>query len=351
MPMPSVSVIIPARNERQTLPNLIDQLIAQNYPPALYEILVVDGGSTDGTGDLVRRRYARRRIPVRVIDNPGKTAAAGRNAGLAAALGEVVIFLGGHCTIPSYAWLADMAEILRETRADCLCTPRPLNAPAATRTGETIARARASWLGRGEGHAETAGFVDPVQCGASIYTRYALEHTGWFDETFDRYEDVEFNLRVKRAGQTAYSDPRLAIGEQTRRNLHGLLWEMVQSGRGLERMLRKHPDYASAARVAPLGVLLALLVALYAWWQLPAMVAAIVTLPLAIFPAAVLIASMQLGLKHGWRTAWKAPWVFVSIYLGQGMGLLYEYVVPGGAAPGSELAQERRVLGASDRAA
>ena len=49
--LPYLSVIVSVRNERKMLPGLIDQLLEQNYPVELYEILVVDGRSTDGYGE------------------------------------------------------------------------------------------------------------------------------------------------------------------------------------------------------------------------------------------------------------------------------------------------------------
>jgi hypothetical protein len=58
--------------------------------------------------------------------------------------------------------------------------------------------------------------------------------------------------------------------------------------------------------------------------------AAIVTLPLAMFSVAVLLASMRIGATFGFRSAWRAPAVLSTIYLGEGLGLLYEYAFPGG---------------------
>lgn len=130
--LPYLSVILSVRNERKMLPGLIDQLLAQSYPPELYEILVVDGGSTDGTADLVRRRYSDRRVRVRVLDNPKRCVSAGRNTGIRAASGDAMVFLSGHCTVPSKNLLADTAEILETTGAGCLCRPQPLLAPADT---------------------------------------------------------------------------------------------------------------------------------------------------------------------------------------------------------------------------
>src|SRR5262249_36561952 len=68
---PPVSVVLPTRNERSYIRDCVDSLLSQTYP-AVDEILVVDGGSTDGTLDLLTRDAPR----VRVVPNPRVTAAA-----------------------------------------------------------------------------------------------------------------------------------------------------------------------------------------------------------------------------------------------------------------------------------
>ncbi|HEY6407617.1 MAG TPA: glycosyltransferase, partial [Ktedonobacteraceae bacterium] len=79
---PGISVIIPARNEVTNLPPLLDSLIAQDYP--LYEVVVVDDSSTDGTAALVRC-YAKHGVRLIQSDGPpsgwtGKNAACWRGA-------------------------------------------------------------------------------------------------------------------------------------------------------------------------------------------------------------------------------------------------------------------------------
>jgi succinoglycan biosynthesis protein ExoA len=354
--LPYLSVIVPVRNERKMLPGLIDQLLEQNYPPELYEIIVVDGRSEDGTADLVRRRYSNRRVRVRVLDNPTTCSSAGRNAGIRAASGDAMIFLTGHCTIPTRELLADTAEILETTGAGCLCRPEPLLAAPDTRMGEAIARARATRIGRGPDAEEITGYVEPLSSGET-YLQSVFQQVGLFDENFDDFSGLEFNERVRKAGVRAYSDPRLAVHEKAPQKLRGLLNEMFQYGRGMSRFMRKHPERSSVADIAPLGVLLAVLLALFAWSQLPAWMAGTITLPLAMFPVAVLITSMQIGARYGFRSAWRAPLVFATIYFGQGFGLLYEYVFPDGLRLRNKLASvmafRRPVEGASkaDRAA
>ncbi|HEY1410666.1 MAG TPA: glycosyltransferase [Rhodopila sp.] len=324
---PSISIIIPVRNERQTLPELMKQLLEQDYSRDRYEILIVDGQSKDGTGDLMRRRYARSPVKVRVLDNPKRVAAAGRNLGIGAATGEILVFLDGHSAVTSRTLLADTAAILERTGALCLCRAQPLDGPAMTRTGQVIAWARGCWLGRGPDGVERVNSVDAATHGAA-YRRSVFHVVGEFDENFDACEDLEFTTRVWKAGIEAYTDSRLTVHERPKGTLRGLLHQMVRTGRGTSRLMRKHPDCASVAQVAPLGVLLAVLLTLAAWWRLTPVMATVVTLPLLAFPLVVAVTSCQLGLQHGFRAAWKAPWVFAGIYLGQGAGLLLEYLWP-----------------------
>jgi GT2 family glycosyltransferase len=354
--LPYLSVVISARNERKMLPGLIDQLLEQNYPAELYEILVVDGRSTDGTADLIRRRYSNRRVRVRVLDNPKRSVSAGRNTGIRAASGDAMVFLSGHCRIPSTNLLADTAEILETTGAGCLCRPQPLVAEAETRMGQAIARARSTRIGRGAAAPEMAGFVDPPGF-AGTFLRSVFEEVGFFDESFDACAGLDFNERLRNAGIRAYCDPRLAVHELPPQKLRHLLREMFSHGRGASHFMRKHPECSSLAEIAPLGILLAVLLALFAWSQLPHWTAAIITLPLAVFPVGVLLASMQIAASHGFRSAWRAPLVFATIYLGQGTGLLFEYAFPSESrkprkvAPVITVPQTKESLGEAERAA
>jgi hypothetical protein len=265
------------------------------------------------------------------------------------------VFLSGHCTVPSKNLLADTAEILETTGAGCLCRPQPLLAPADTRMGEAIAHARSTRLGRAPDTQQMAGFVEPPGC-AGTYRRSVFEQVGFFDESFDACAGLDFNERVRRAGIRAYSDPRLAVYEQPPQKLRSLLREMFGNGRGASHFMRKHPDCSSLGEVAPLGVVLAVLLGLFAWSQLPTLMAAIITLPLALFPGAILIATMQIGASHGFRSAWRAPGVFATVYFGQGIGLLYEYAFPTGlrprkTAPVVTVTQAAESMGEAHRAA
>lgn len=83
---PLVSVIMPSYNTARFIGEAIDSVLEQDYPHK--ELIVIDDGSTDGTVDVVRG-YGER---VRLITQHNQGAAVARNAGLAAARGELIAF-------------------------------------------------------------------------------------------------------------------------------------------------------------------------------------------------------------------------------------------------------------------
>lgn len=103
---PTCSVIIPAFNAASTLGKALTSLAAQTVAPL--EVIVVDDGSTDETASIAIRGGAK------VLPNPGrKGAGAARNAGAAAARGEILVFTDADCILPP-TWIARIAETLQD---------------------------------------------------------------------------------------------------------------------------------------------------------------------------------------------------------------------------------------------
>ena len=91
--LPVISVIVPTRNAPPTLGRTLAHLANQTLPPNLYEVIVVTGGAVD---DVWRRAPAGQMDPataLRVLSQPGQGAARRRNAGAAAARGDLLVFL------------------------------------------------------------------------------------------------------------------------------------------------------------------------------------------------------------------------------------------------------------------
>jgi len=98
---PRVSVIVPVKDRRDLLGVLLDALAAQTYGD--FETIVVDDGSTDGSGDLARSRAAGAHGVV-VLDGGGNGAVAARKIGIGRARGEILAFTDSDCA-PLASWL------------------------------------------------------------------------------------------------------------------------------------------------------------------------------------------------------------------------------------------------------
>src|SRR5437879_2407684 len=100
-----ISVVIPVRNEAESIGLLLDGLLKQSRPPD--EILITDGGSSDATPHIVEQ-YARRHVTVRLFRDSNALPGRGRNIGAASASHEWLAFIDAGVS-PATDWLAELA--------------------------------------------------------------------------------------------------------------------------------------------------------------------------------------------------------------------------------------------------
>ncbi|MGQ9576764.1 MAG: glycosyltransferase family 2 protein, partial [Thermoguttaceae bacterium] len=252
MDLPMLSVIVPVRNEERFIRATVEQLLSQDYPAGRFEVLVVDGRSTDRTRAIVEQ-LAGQHPNVRLLDNPRRLSSAARNVGIRHARGEMILVVDGHCEIPSRQMLRHVAQAFAETGADCLGRPQPLDVANATPLQQAIAAARSSWLGH---HPDSFIYADqprfvPAKSVAVAYRREVFDRLGLFDESFDACEDVELNHRIDRAGLRCYFSPAITVKYFPRETLGGLFRQLVRYGRGRVRLMRKHPETRSLRTLLP----------------------------------------------------------------------------------------------------
>src|SRR5277367_2847210 len=112
-----ISLIVPCRNERLHIGEFLESVQAFELPSgATIEVLIADGGSTDGTRELLNQ-YCADRESIRVIDNPGQIVSTALNRALALACGEVIARLDVHAAYaPDY--VVQCVNVLHESGAD-----------------------------------------------------------------------------------------------------------------------------------------------------------------------------------------------------------------------------------------
>jgi glycosyltransferase involved in cell wall biosynthesis len=94
--LPFATVAIPTRNEEGAIRECLAALLAQDYPPDRFEVLVVDGASTDRTRWLVEEVAASSPVPIRLLDNPRRTTPAALNLAIREARGEYLVRVDAH---------------------------------------------------------------------------------------------------------------------------------------------------------------------------------------------------------------------------------------------------------------
>ena len=113
--LPEISVIIPIYNGESELPDLLDCLKAQTYPPDKVEYLLVDNNSQDNTGQLLAEAQESQIIPLTPLaENQIQSSYAARNRGIRSARHGILAFTDMDCR-PSQEWLIELVKPFVDT--------------------------------------------------------------------------------------------------------------------------------------------------------------------------------------------------------------------------------------------
>ena len=257
--LPVVSIVIPTMNEAAYLPGALDSIRAQTYPQELLEVLVVDGGSSDGTVGLAES-LARSDPRIRVLGGPGVNCPAALNIGISHARGSIVWYIGGHGQADPNWLEIGVDHLISDPGLGCVGGLIVAAGEGRTARANMIARFSVFGVGRGVYTAARAQQeIDTVQWGA--YEKRALEQAGMFDPELQFGEDEELNYRVRRSGFRILYDPLMQITYFARPTFRGLFRQYRNYGRARMRVLRKHPSFFRLKHVVPPALVVALAIA------------------------------------------------------------------------------------------
>ena len=313
---PFVSILVPVRNEERYIERCLYSIARQDYPRSRFEVLVIDGQSTDQTKQIVSRFAAESTIDLRLLQNPRYKTAAGLNIGLADARGEVIARVDGHATIaPDF--LGRSVDALFETHADCV--GGVIESQGDTYLGRAVALAMASRFGVGGASFRIGGEgpVDTVAFGA--YRRDVFDRIGGFAEDIDKGEDDELNYRLLDHGGTIMLVPGIRARYTVRGTLDAVWRQYAGYGRAKPEVLRRHPAQARPRQLVPAAFVMALGASIFA--AILGRTGALKAL-LLVYTLAATIASLALVPRHGWRRLPPLPVVFACLHIAYGYGFL-----------------------------
>ena len=190
--MKPLSIIIPALNEEGFLPTLLQSFIDQDYD-GQYEIIVVDGASTDGTVDVVARFQAQ--LPNLSVYSCPRGISKQRNFGVTKARFDAIMFLDADMWLPPNT-LRKMAKHL-QTKPNLIATP-----VLFTYAGKLVDIPLGLF---GLYYFWRARRTHPVVTGMCIITTKQIhDRIDGFDERVAFAEDVDYGLRAVRSGAHYY---------------------------------------------------------------------------------------------------------------------------------------------------
>ncbi len=244
----TASVIVPAFNAEATIAACLQAICAQRVAAEEidYEILLVNDASSDTTVTIARSFAA-----VRIVDMPrnqGRSAA--RNAGAAAASGDILVFTDADCE-PTPLWLAQMV--------------RPFSADASvvgvkgayySRQPEVVARFTQLELEekyREMARHETISFIDTY---SAAYRRDIFLINGGFDQslTYSLLEDQDFSFRLAAQGHKMVFAPAARVYHRHLTSPWRYYKRKWQIGKWKNVILRRYPERRANDSRTPLSL-------------------------------------------------------------------------------------------------
>lgn len=348
-PLPFITVLVPCRNERAFIAQCLDSIVHNGYPSDRLLVLVLDGMSDDGTR-AVLEAYVHDHEYVRVIDNQGRTTPKALNLGLRDAQGPIVFRVDAHARLaPGY--LRRCVDALQEYGADVVCGVMHTVPATAGPMGRAIAAALGHPFGVGNSyfriHVSRPTWVDTVFCGCyrrEAFDRVlasdqhadretegggdaALDTRGPFNAALVRGQDMDFSVRLRKAGGRMLLLPDISTDYYARSTIRSF-WNQNWSN-GVWAILPfaySSGTSISLRHVIPLGFVLSVVVTAAAGFALPAFLWVSAGIA-GLYGVVNLLASLHAARRE--RSAaigFLLPLVFVTLHVGYGLGSLWGLV-------------------------
>ncbi len=247
MDQPPVTVILPVFNEAATIDDVMESLTGQDYPGEL-DIIVADGGSTDGTLDRLAQWTERDRRIV-LTHNSNRAQSYGLNAAGDASSSALLVRADAHTRYAS-DYVTRSVETVLETGA---AAGGRMNPVGTNRFGRAVAAAMNSPLTMGPArfhHAEQREEVDTVYLGAFLREDF-VELGGFRAFPSGAAEDADFYHRWRATGRKVVVDPTIHSEYTPRDNARGLWSQYYRYGLGKAEMLWVNGRFPSARPFAP----------------------------------------------------------------------------------------------------
>lgn len=255
--MPTVSIVIPVKNEQKYIRSCLDSVLLQDYPKERLEVILAVGECVDDTEKIIAE-YAKQYSYIKAIKNPKGTISCGVNLAIKAARGEYIVRFDAHSEF-ARDYVSKCIEYHLKTGADNVGGPTVVRGKNAV--GRAVAAAYYSpfALGGGKQHiANYEGYGDTVSFGS--FKKSTAERVGLFDERLILNEDDDFNFKIAETGGKIFISSKIRSIYYPRDSYPGLIKQYYGYGHWKVAVIKKHKRPARISHLIPLAFVLFLLI-------------------------------------------------------------------------------------------
>jgi O-antigen biosynthesis protein len=229
---PFVSVVVPCHNGMNTVGECLSSLADQTYPKELYQVILVDNGSTDGTCELVRASFPW----VTLIHSAEKGSGYARNAGVREALGELILSTDSDCVVDK-AWMMNLVCAFEVAPPDVAAIGGKI-LPYSTKT--VVERHQPAWPAQPDITCTPLNRHFAATPNAA-YRAAIVRQIGGFDGAMG-FDDTDLGMRLVKAGyRVEYTDHAL-VRHRNPAGIAELYRHRVRYGKFNFMLTQKHPD-------------------------------------------------------------------------------------------------------------
>jgi glycosyltransferase involved in cell wall biosynthesis len=246
-----VSVIVPTLNEEKYIGRFLESFAVQTYPKDKFEVLIVDGMSSDKTVNIAKS-YAEK-IDLRILENRKVKHVFALNDGVRQARGDFFVIVGGHSFVEK-DFLEKNVETfvkMREREPKLAAVGGSLEIVHENSFARLVSLLFVSPFSGGSSfwYSEVPHFAKTVIFG--FYDKRIVEKIGCFDEDMIKGQDFEINLRLYKNGYKLYDNPEVKSYYYARNSFGGFFKQAFDNGVAKGLCVRK--GYFSAVWFVPLA--------------------------------------------------------------------------------------------------
>jgi GT2 family glycosyltransferase len=300
-----ISVVVAARNELQYIERCITSLCTQSYE-GLYEVIVVDGLSTDGTYE--RLQALQETHTFTLLQNPKINAAAGRNIGIERAQGDYIAFIDADA-VAAPDWLEQIRSTFENSNAVGVGGPDLLpedSSELARMIGLVMTSPLASGgrLNPSTQHVmmDEERWVEHIPTVNLCLTRAIFDEVGGFDEHFVKGQDLELSYRIIQAGYKLLYSPKIRVVHYRKETIMEFSKQIFKWAKAKIAILKKHGMHGLTSHVylwpAYLAISFILLLSLSILFDFTHLFILMLLISIGIYAFVVLFESVRIVREH-----------------------------------------------------